>query len=215
MVGDGERIAVAAVAELELALEVGAPQIVGIGAGRQRRPGGALARPAEAFDQAVAIEHGMDGAPGRHAHVAREPPHQELADLAGAPMRLAALEADDQALDLGRQLVGVAHWPPRAVGQGFEPVLLVAIEDFVAGLARDAELATDLRHRLTIQKPSDKAQALVHDRTLLPRHQHLPPKGEKCYLCVRYALSPMSQAAQLLRSFGWQANLRSSGQRVI
>src|SRR5450755_961645 len=32
VVGDGERIAVAAVAELELALEVGAPQIVGCGA---------------------------------------------------------------------------------------------------------------------------------------------------------------------------------------
>ena len=37
MVGDGQRIAVAAVAELELALEVGAPQIVGRGALRQRR----------------------------------------------------------------------------------------------------------------------------------------------------------------------------------
>ena len=32
MVGDGERIAIAAVAELELALEVGAPQVVGGGA---------------------------------------------------------------------------------------------------------------------------------------------------------------------------------------
>ena len=37
MVGDGERIAVAAVAELELALEVGAPEIIGAGAGGQRR----------------------------------------------------------------------------------------------------------------------------------------------------------------------------------
>jgi hypothetical protein len=34
VVGDGERIAVAAVAELELALEVGAPEIVGRLAGR-------------------------------------------------------------------------------------------------------------------------------------------------------------------------------------
>ncbi len=29
-----------------------------------------------------------------------------------------------------------------------------------------------------------------------PRHQHLPPKGERCYPCVRYVLSPISQAAQ-------------------
>ena len=34
MVGDGERIAIAAVAELELALEVGAPQVVGGGGAR-------------------------------------------------------------------------------------------------------------------------------------------------------------------------------------
>src|SRR5215471_10240038 len=111
-------------------------------------------------------------------------------------MRLIALETDDQALDLCRQLIGIAYRPPRPVSQGLQPVLLVAIEDFVAGLARDAELATDIRHRLAIQKPSDKPQTLVHDRTLLPRHQHLPPKkSEKCYPCVRYDLSPMSQAA--------------------
>src|SRR5208282_5420061 len=145
----------------------------------------------------------MDGAPGRHAHIAREPPHQEFADLARPPMRLAALEVDNQALDLPRQLVGVAHRPPRAVGEGFEPMRLVAIEDFVAGLARDAELATDIRHRLAIHKLADKSQALVHDRTLLQRHQHLPPKGEKCYPCVRYEMSPMSQAAQRFRARFW------------
>src|SRR5262249_44382195 len=41
-------------------------------------------------------------------------------------------------------------------------------------LARDAEGAASLRHCLTIQKLGDKPQALVHDRTLLPRHPHLP-----------------------------------------
>ena len=39
----------------------------------------------------------------------------------------------------------------------------------------------------------DKAQAFLHHRTLSPRHQHLPPNGEKCYPCVRYDLSPISQ----------------------
>ena len=46
MVGDGQGIAVPAIAELELALEVGAPQVVGRGARRQRRAVGAVARPA-------------------------------------------------------------------------------------------------------------------------------------------------------------------------
>ena len=52
------------------------------------------------------MAHGMDRALGRNAHIAIQPPDQKLADLAGAPMRLVALEADDQALDLSRQLVG-------------------------------------------------------------------------------------------------------------
>ena len=89
MVGDGERVAVAAVAELELALEVGAPQIVGRGACRQRRAVRAVARPAHALDQAMAIEHGMDGAFGGNPDIAGEPADQQLADLARAPMRLA------------------------------------------------------------------------------------------------------------------------------
>ena len=46
VVGDGQRVAVSAVAELELALEVGAPEVVGGRARRQRRAAGAPARPA-------------------------------------------------------------------------------------------------------------------------------------------------------------------------
>src|SRR5688500_14029414 len=53
VVGDGERIAVAAIAEPELALEVGAPQIVGSRALGERRALGAVAAPAHAADQAV------------------------------------------------------------------------------------------------------------------------------------------------------------------
>src|SRR6202022_1829635 len=112
MVGDGQRIAVATVAELELALEVGAPQLVGRGALRQRRAARAMARPAAAPDQAVTIEHRMDGALGRHPDVPIEPPDQELADLARAPVWLLGLEPDNQALDLNRQLIGIAHRTP-------------------------------------------------------------------------------------------------------
>jgi len=81
----------------------------------------------------VTIEHGVDGAFGRQAQIARQPAQEELSDLTGAPMGLVALEADDQALDLAGQLVGVTDGPAGAVGEGLEAMLLVAVEDFVAG----------------------------------------------------------------------------------
>src|ERR1700688_1738297 len=62
MVGDGQRIAVPAVAELELALEVSAPQLIWGSPFGQRRAARAVARPAAAPDQAVTVEHRMDGA---------------------------------------------------------------------------------------------------------------------------------------------------------
>src|SRR5258705_6069193 len=126
-------------------------------------------------------------------------------------MRLVTLGGDDQALDLPRQVVGGANRPGRRGGQGLEAVLLVALEDLVAGLARNAERATDLAHRFAVQQLSDEPQALVHHRTLLPRHPHLPRKGrkgERCYPCVRYDLSPMSRAAQ---HFIDKANYSMSG----
>jgi hypothetical protein len=46
VVGDGERVAIVAVAEPELAFEVGAPQVVGMGAGGERGAQGAAARAA-------------------------------------------------------------------------------------------------------------------------------------------------------------------------
>jgi hypothetical protein len=95
MVGDGQRIAVSAIAELELALEVGAPQIIGKRTFRQRRAARAVARPTAALDQAVAVEHRVNGAFGGNLDVSVEATHQQFADLAGAPVRLLALQADN------------------------------------------------------------------------------------------------------------------------
>ena len=83
----------------------------------------------------MAIEHGMDGAPGGNPHIAIQPSDQQLAQLTRSPMRLLLLQTDDQALHLGGELVGIAHRPPRAVAERLEPVFLVTIEDLVAGLA--------------------------------------------------------------------------------
>src|SRR5690606_6672274 len=99
------------------------------------------------------------------------------------------LRLHDQPLDLRRQLVGIADWAPRAVAKRVHSLLPVPVPDLVAGLAGDAEFPAHPAHAVALQKTADKANSLVHNRTLLPRHQHLP-KSEKCYLCVRYKTSP-------------------------
>ena len=90
------------------------------GKGRSFSPAAPLAGMA---DQTVAVEHRMYCTLGRDAHLAGELADQQFPDLPGAPMRLLALELDDQALDLVGQLVGVAHRPPRAVTQCVQPLL--------------------------------------------------------------------------------------------
>src|SRR3979411_1386965 len=100
MVCDGQRVAVPPVAELELAFEVGAPQVIGHGALGQRRAARAVARPAATLDQAVAMGTRRDGVFGRYSDIAAEPPDQELANLTRAPVRLLGLQPDNQALNL-------------------------------------------------------------------------------------------------------------------
>ena len=56
LVGDGERIAIAAIAELELALEVGAPEVVGSDGGGERGALGAPSRTALVMHQPIAVE---------------------------------------------------------------------------------------------------------------------------------------------------------------
>src|SRR6185503_11343309 len=77
------------------------------------------------------------------------------------------------------------------------------------GLSGYPERPANIAHRLPVQDSGDKPQALVHDRTLLPRHQHPPPNGEKCYPCVRYKLSPMSQAAHPLASYALRSRAKT------
>ena len=48
----------------------------------------------------MTVKNGMDGAFGRHPHVAGKTPDEQLTDLARTPMGLVALEPDNQALDL-------------------------------------------------------------------------------------------------------------------
>jgi len=53
-------------------------------------------RPRDPAETDSPLEHGVDRALSRNADVAVQSADQELADLAGTPMRLSALGRDDQ-----------------------------------------------------------------------------------------------------------------------
>src|SRR5260221_3686099 len=81
-----------------------------------------MASAPSALDQAVAIEHGVDGAAGRNLHLTGKATQQAFADLARAPVRLFPFEIQDGGLYLLRQLVGVTPGPAGTVGQSFQTV---------------------------------------------------------------------------------------------
>ncbi|WFR98163.1 hypothetical protein PR017_21595 (plasmid) [Rhizobium tumorigenes] len=70
LVCDSQWVTVSVVAELELALEVGAPQFIGQqGLGQVRSFGLVAVSPAGMGDKAMPVENGVNGACGRaHAH---------------------------------------------------------------------------------------------------------------------------------------------------
>ncbi len=154
-VGDSQWIAIAAVCEHELALVVGAPQVIGLFGHRQRCTGGFVAPACFAFDQAVTIKDGMHRADRRGVDI-RIKPGQSLPDLRRAPMWLVLLASHDQRLDLDRQLIGMPIRSPRAIGQSFQADIVVALEDLVAGLARNVEVSAHRGHLLPIQEPGNE-----------------------------------------------------------
>jgi hypothetical protein len=90
------------------------------------------------------------------------------------------LYVENVILHLKGKLVSVAIGTPASVGQPVHPAFLIAIEDLVAGLARNAEFPAQIRHRLASQPPSHKLNSFIHHRTLLPRHPlSSPTKREK------------------------------------
>jgi hypothetical protein len=130
----------------------------------------------------MAIEHRVHGADGRGRDIVVLPP-ELLADLRGTPAGALPLELHDQPLDLKGQLVGLPVGPSAAIGQSFEPAVLIPLEDLVAGLARDIELPAQGRHLLAVEQPGDEPQTLIHLVTLLPRHFALPQSAEVLPMC--------------------------------
>jgi hypothetical protein len=81
------------VGEHELALVVGAPQLIGLVCGRERGSGGAIASAPATLHQPMAVEHGVDGADGGTMDIRIEP-SQPLADLGCAPGGFVLLQAE-------------------------------------------------------------------------------------------------------------------------
>jgi hypothetical protein len=88
-----------------------------------------------------------------------------------------------------------AAFTERFDGQPFQAAVVVALEDLIAGLARDAEIPAQHRHLLSIQHPLDELQPLIHLATL-PNTFALLAKGQKCNPCLRNDLSPISREGQ-------------------
>lgn len=149
-------------------------QVIGLAGKRERCSGCPVAARPPAVDQAVAIQHGVHRADRRRMDVRIEA-RQSLLDLGCTPARFVLLEAHDLRLDLEGQLIGVAIGPARPVSQPLK-TNLIAREDFVAGLARDAELPAQARHLLPVQEPGDEFEPLIHRVTLLPGHFCSPAK---------------------------------------
>jgi len=191
-------------------LKIGAPEVVlARGAGRQAacRSPGAGGAPRD-LDQAVPVEHGVDRALGRNADVAVQSADQELTGSCGHPQwGLFALGRDDQALDLPT----AAGWRSEPAGANGRSrprgrVPCSARRSCSRSLREIAERRD--RPSLIASPSSSRAtnrRALVHHRTLLPRHRHLPRKrGKVLPMCpvrsVTYVLGRLTSANQ---SFGW------------
>src|SRR5215469_673531 len=161
----------------------------------------------------MAIQDRMDRIFSRNCD-ARESAQQALSDFTGTPAGVLPLHVENIVLYLKRQLVRIVMGSTAAVGQPLHPTFLIAIEDLVTGLAGDAELPTQFRHRLACDPATHKLHSFVHNRTFLPRHS-LPPSSKKeksvthvsgtnCHPCLRSVTFPV------WRLHGFRLPLRSS-----
>src|SRR5258707_12769760 len=100
-----------------------------------------------AFDQAVAIQHGMDGALGRNVDTG-ESPDQALSDFTVTPTGVLALHVQDKVLHLKRKLMSIAIGTTASVCQPLNAACLISIKNLVARFAGDSELPAKFRHWL-------------------------------------------------------------------
>jgi hypothetical protein len=197
---DGQRIAVPAIAEHELAFVVGAPKGVGVGRARELGAGGGVWPAAAVFHKPVAIEHGMHGAIGGEVGRGRLPP-QLFANLRCAPAWVLSLQPDDRRFKLRRQSIRRAIGSPTPIRERRLATVLVTVVNLVARFAGDPKLGAERRHLLALEQPGNKPNTLVHGLTLLPRHA--PSLGAKVSpMCPEYGVTYVSgRTLDILRGF--------------
>src|SRR6185503_3199361 len=117
---------------------------------------------------------------------------QLLADLGRPPSWILALEPDDRGFNRHRELVGVSIRPPAAISQRVQATRLVAVENLVAGLPRDAERGAQRRHLFALEQAGDEPQPLVHGVTLLPRHAPSSEGAKVSPMCPEYGVTYLS-----------------------
>jgi len=125
------------------------------------------------------IQDGVDGAASWDFDFARQSSKEALPDLAGAPLRFLAFGSYDGGFDLRGQLVGIAVGAPGPIREPLQSTFLIALEDLIAGFARDPELAAQRGHAFAVLEPNYESHAFVHNRTFLPWHSTRPPSGQK------------------------------------
>src|SRR5881296_2987100 len=199
-VGDGERIAVLPIAELELAFVVGTPEGIRFRRARERRTGGRGPAAAAPLDQAVAVEHRVDRTDRRQLH-ARDLLPELLPDLRRAPARVLALQPDDRR----RQPIRLPIRPPTAIGERSDPAVFVPLEDLVPGLPRNAERGAQRRHLLAFEQAGHKPEPLVHDVTLLPRHAPSCEGAKVSPMCPEYGVTYLSGRTKCSMALGYRA----------
>jgi hypothetical protein len=118
----------------------------------------------------MTIQDGVNRAACRNLHFARQPSEEALPDLAGAPIGFLVLGRYDGRFDLLGQLVGIAMGAPGTIREPLQPAFFIALEDLVAGLARDLKLAAQRGHALAVFEPNHESYTFVHNRTFLPWH---------------------------------------------
>src|SRR5882757_1048239 len=154
-VGDGQRITVPLVPHHELALVVGAPELIGCLGHAQRGPLRPITPALPALDQTVACQHRVDRTLGRRSH-RWALPDQPFPDLRSAPVRPFLLDLNNQLLDLEWELVGLPIGPSTSIRESFHAALSIPVNDLVSRNTGNAKLPAQRRYLLAIEVARNK-----------------------------------------------------------
>lgn len=122
---------------------------------------------------------------------------QRPEDLLAAPSWIRLAHTQHRAFDIRRRLVGMRVWRAWQVAQAFRTERVLPMQDLVASLAADPELAARIDHRQVASLHRDfELHPLVARVGLGPRHPWNGPAATRvvtceCYPCARTRVSPM------------------------